>query len=1430
MEMANITYQDDVGNVKVKINYEKCISCGRCLAVCKHDARYYVDDTEQFFNDLQNGVPISVIAAPSIRTNIDGYKKLFTWFKHLGVNNIYDVSLGADICIWAHIRHIEKNDSVSIITQPCPAIVTYCEMYRHELLPSLSPVQSPMACTSIYLKEYKGVNDRIAALSPCPAKKNEFEETKLAQYNITFVKLMEYLNKNNIILPDEETEFEHDESGFGSLFPMPGGLKENIEYYTGKKFHIATAEGFNVYQKLDKYAQTPHKLLPEIFDVLNCIEGCNIGSASLRGRNVFEIEKKMNNKRRKAVALHKKEYYKSLYKIYDDTFDLSHFTREYKPIPTSHPNITEADIEKAFELLGKNSFEKRIVDCGACGSETCLNMARKIALNVNIPINCMVKSMEDAKTEHAENLIAHEQLASIERLRDVDERMGIILDATPISIYFWDKNLNIIDCNQEAVRSFGLSTKQELMKKFYQLMPEYQPDGTLSDKKITQLISQAFEKGSVRTEFMYQSLDIEPIPVEFTLIRVNYRGADHVAAYVRDLREQKQMMQEIASAQFTSSAMFGANPQMNILFDSEFNVIDCNPAAISYMEFDTKEAMINGFMERFSKSIPAFQSNGRVSLTLAEKFMTAAKNGYNKFETELITKNGTRTLDVEFKKIPYERSFAIVAYIYDMTEIREREIELSHLYELNQLQLTKLNLMVQASKIGLWDMEVVQNDPVNLSNPIIFSDEFRHMVGYSNEIDFPNILESWTSILHPDDKEKALDAFAKHLLDKTDKTPFDIEYRLLKADGEYSYFHASGKTIRDEEGNPLRVAGSLIDITETKNILLDTERQRVEAEAANKAKTSFLSTMSHEIRTPMNAILGITEIQLQNSNLDPNVKEALEKIYTSGDLLLGIINDILDLSKIEAGKMELVIAKYDITSLIIDTVQLNIMIIGDKPIEFELHIDENTPLLMLGDEYRIKQIINNLLSNAIKYSVSGTVKLSVHAEPIDNNDNGVTLVVSVSDTGQGMTDEQISRLFDEYSRFNLEANRTTEGTGLGMSITQNLLRLMNGSISIDSVPGEGSIFTVHLPQGKAGPEVIGKEMAENMHQFRTSTRAQMKRVQISREPMPYGSVLIVDDVETNIYVTKGLLSPYLLKIDSAGSGIEAIERIKSGNVYDIIFMDHMMPQMDGIEAVKIIRGMGYKKPIVALTANAIAGQAGIFSVNGFNDYIFKPIDIRQLNTVLNQLIRDIQTPEVIEAARKSAQVNEAQLSADALPQTVDPYLAEIFVRDALKTLTTLDAVSEKNDYSNEDNMRSYIISVHGIKNALANIGKIKLSTIAIKLEHAGREGKIDIVKSETPSFINSLREVVEELKAKKETTAIEKTDEDTSYLTETLLTIKAACESYNERVADETLAALRKKTWSKQTGELLSKISEQLLHSDFDEAAGSIDKFLEKMI
>jgi len=273
----------------------------------------------------------------------------------------------------------------------------------------------------------------------------------------------------------------------------------------------------------------------------------------------------------------------------------------------------------------------------------------------------------------------------------------------------------------------------------------------------------------------------------------------------------------------------------------------------------------------------------------------------------------------------------------------------------------------------------------------------------------------------------------------------------------------------------------------------------------------------------------------------------------------------------------------------------------------------------------------------------------------------------------------------------------------------------------------------------------------------------MRRVQITRELMPYGSVLIVDDIETNIYVAKGLLSVYGLKIDSASSGLAAIEKIQQGNLYDIVFMDHMMPKMDGMEATKIIRDLGYDCPIVALTANAVSGRADVFLKNGFDDFISKPIDIRQLNAILNKLIRDKQSPETLLEAGKAAQ-QEEQSPIPATPQpAIDPLLVQIFVHDTSKALAILEDIVEKNDYGNEENMRAYIISVHSMKSTIAVMGKMDLSAVAGRLEVAGREGTLEIIISETPVFVNAQRAFIEELTPPEEDAGGEMSEEEDAF-------------------------------------------------------------------
>jgi signal transduction histidine kinase/DNA-binding response OmpR family regulator len=613
-------------------------------------------------------------------------------------------------------------------------------------------------------------------------------------------------------------------------------------------------------------------------------------------------------------------------------------------------------------------------------------------------------------------------------------------------------------------------------------------------------------------------------------------------------------------------------------------------------------------------------------------------------------------------------------------------------------------------------------------------------------------------------------------------------------------------------------------------ILYNIYMAKTDSDKKIRQKNNFLATMSHEIRTPLNAILGMTEIQMQNSALSTTTNDAFVKINSSGNLLLNIINDILDLSKIESGKFELIPVKYEVASLINDVVQLTHIRYEGVPVEFVVETDENTPAALVGDELRIKQVLNHLLSNSFKYTKSGTVTLSTAAECVTRAGNVlVTLVFKIIDTGQGMTPKQVGNLFNEYTHFNMEANRTTEGAGLGMTVTRNLVEMMNGQINIKSAVGEGTTVTVRLPQKTPGigvRDLIGKEMTESLKLFKEGNNIQLKKAQVNHEFMPYGSVLIVDDVETNLYVAKGLMAPYGLKIDLATSGFEAIEKVKNGVVYDIIFMDHMMPKLDGIETTRMIREAGYTHPVVALTANALAGQAEVFLKNGFDDFISKPIDIRQLNAVLVKLVRNKQTQDVIESAQKAKVEFDKKQAYARSSQKVDPQLAGIFIRDAEKSISVLEGVLKKN-FNTESDMQLYIINVHAMKSALANIGETELSATALRLEHAGREKDLNLMSSETNIFLDTLRAVIWKIRPKDDDDlGVEDTKDALAFLRVKLTDIKNACDAYDKKAVKNILNELKEKTWSHKTKEVMNSIADHLLHSEFDEVSDVAESYI----
>ncbi|MDR2258186.1 MAG: response regulator [Treponema sp.] len=538
------------------------------------------------------------------------------------------------------------------------------------------------------------------------------------------------------------------------------------------------------------------------------------------------------------------------------------------------------------------------------------------------------------------------------------------------------------------------------------------------------------------------------------------------------------------------------------------------------------------------------------------------------------------------------------------------------------------------------------------------------------------------------------------------------------------------------------------------------EEEKNKAEAATRAKADFLANVSHEIRTPLNAIIGLGELEL-GKDLEKETYNNLEKIHNSGKVLLSIINDLLDISKIESGRFDLIPVDYETASLINDTVNLNIVRIGSKPVTFHLQIDENLPSALHGDEIRIRQIFNNLLSNAFKYTKEGNVTLHIRAEKPEDEEpeKNIWFICEVKDTGIGIRQEDVGKLFSVYNQVDTRSNRHIEGTGLGLSICKNLVEMMGGSITVESEYGKGSVFTIRIKQGISNETPIGKKTRENLESFSFSMKKRERRKH-TRIHMPYARVLVVDDVDTNLDVAKGMMLPYGLTIDCVSSGKEAIRLIREKQItYNAVFMDHMMPEMDGIEAVRIIRheiDSEYARtvPIIALTANAIIGNDTMFLEKGFQDFLSKPIDMAKLDFCLNRWVRDreqeaalnitaITEEQIPEAEKNETPVIEGLNFAEGVKRMGDRESS--YLRVLGSYAANMPAMLDKIRGFSADSIKDYTITIHGIKGSSYGICANETGRQAEALEMAAKQGDIKTILADNGRFIAETEKLAERI-------------------------------------------------------------------------------------
>ncbi len=712
----------------------------------------------------------------------------------------------------------------------------------------------------------------------------------------------------------------------------------------------------------------------------------------------------------------------------------------------------------------------------------------------------------------------------------------------------------------------------------------------------------------------------------------------------------------------------------------------------------------------------------------------------------------------------------------------------------------------------------------SMSDGVIAIDNHRHIISYNPAAAgiFEN-LNAWATGFRIEE----LEGFPKDILGPDRKEEFSLNG---------CFYQCHVKQILDQYGDSTGYVILILDVTETRNYIEEIKQVREQAEQANIAKSAFLANMSHEIRTPMNAIVGLSDIIMEESRGRKVYGYACD-IKSSSRNLLALINDILDLSKVEAGKMELTLSEYHIKSLINEVLNMMDIVASQHGLMLLSEFDMSIPCRYLGDEGRIKQILINLVNNALKFTKKGHVKISVSGMPSEVPDME-RLVFRVEDTGCGIRKENLEQIFENFRQLDSKRNRSVEGTGLGLSISRHLAELMDGSVKVESVYGEGSTFIVDILQKVVDSRPLSEVPEGEMQHEKVLEPFTAKNCK----------VLIVDDNMINRKVARSLLQTYDLEITEAESGMEAIQFVK-GTLFDIIFMDHMMPGMDGIETVEHIRGEcgenGTQPVIIALTANAMEGVRETFLTSGFQDFLTKPIDRQTLHMALLRWIPDEKRiagggwMNTLQSSNnnylKFQDIIIEGINTDEVAEHYSAGLEEfnellnLYCLDGRRKLEVLHELWEEKDY------KAYGIEVHALKSASANVGAMQVSNRAREQEQAVKREDYTFVDNHADKLLTEYKEQLDHIQAyldtkhKSENTKVKEKEIARADLLQEIQNALSSLENFQSKDCAHAIEALLEYRLEAAVETELEKIREQLKLYEDDAAEQMLRELIEQM-